>query len=105
MKAILLRASLALAVLVGISVVTVGTSSAAPEDQVAVTECVQNFYLGQTCATEYVGYPAAVPYAFSYAAYPTYYGATYPYTAGYGYRPYGGYSNYNYGGHRHHRYR
>jgi hypothetical protein len=116
MKAVLMRVSLTLAVLMGVFVSTMSTASAAPdgaslaspgnapEDQVAVTECVPNyFYLGQTCATEVVGYPAAVPFTYSYAAYPTYYGASYPYAAyNYGYRPFNGYhtnGGHNYGHH------
>jgi hypothetical protein len=113
MKAILMRVSLTLVVLMGVFVATMSTASAAPdgaslaspgnapEDQVAVTECVPNyFYLGQTCATEVVGYPNAVPFTYSYAAYPTYYGASYPYVSNYGYRPYGGY--HPYGGYNYH---
>jgi hypothetical protein len=97
MKAILMRVGLTLAVLMGAFVATMSTASAAPEDQVVLTECVPNYYyFGQTCATEVVGYPNAVPFTYSYAAYPTYYGASYPYAAyNYGYRPFGGY-------HRHH---
>jgi len=101
MKAILMRVSLTLAVLLGVFVATMSTASAAPEDQVVLTECVPNYYyFGQTCATEVVGYPAAVPFAYSYAAYPTYYGASYPYSYG-GYRSYGGYGRYGHG-HGHH---
>lgn len=106
MKALLLRVGLTLAVLTGVFAVTMSTASAAPEEQVVVTECVPNYWLGQTCASGYVGYAAAVPFAYSYAAYPSYYQASYPYAANYGYRPYGGYHrNGHEHGHGHSRWR